>query len=74
MASEDFLIRLSVVFKKFGLVSNEFFLLSVSFSMSASSTLALNFIFFTLAIKLSMAFRNRICFIGGFIQVVLCFL
>lgn len=33
-----------------------FFLLSVSFSMSASSTLALNFISFTLAIKLSMAF------------------
>ena len=25
MASEDVLIRLSVVFKKFGLVSNEFF-------------------------------------------------
>lgn len=33
-----------------------FFLSSVSFSMSASSTLALNFISLTLAIKLSMAF------------------
>ena len=33
-----------------------FFLSSVSFSMSPSSTLALNFISLTLAIKLSMAF------------------
>lgn len=48
MASEDVLIRLSVVFKKFGLIANEF-LSSVSFSMSALSTLALNFISFTLA-------------------------
>ena len=33
-----------------------FFLPSVSFAMSESSTLALNFISLTLAIKLSMAF------------------
>ena len=33
MASKDSLIRFSVVFKKFGLIANEF--LSVSFSMSA---------------------------------------
>ena len=51
----NFLVLLSVVFKKFELIANEF-LSSVSFSISASSTLALYFISFTLAIKISMFF------------------
>lgn len=46
MASEDFLIRLSVVFKKFGLVSNEFFSAICQFLNVGIINLSLEFYIF----------------------------
>ena len=50
MDSENILVLLSVVFKKSGLIANEFLSDICQFLMSASSTLALNYISLTLAI------------------------
>ena len=72
MASEDFLIRLSVVFTKFGLVSNEFFSAICQFLNVGIINLSLESYISHFNNKAINGFCNSVCFIGGFIQVVLC--
>ena len=55
MASENVLVLLSVVFKKFGLIANEFLSVICQFLNFGIINLSLEFYIFTLAIKLSMA-------------------
>ncbi len=74
MASKDFLIRLSVVFKKFGLIANEFLSVICQFLNVGIINLSLEFYIFHFGNKAINGFSNRICFIGDFIQVFLGFL
>ena len=63
MASEDFLIRLSVVFKKFGLILNEFLSVICQFLNVGIINLSLEFYIFHFGNKAINGFSNRICFI-----------
>ena len=63
MASEDFLIRLSVVFKKFGLIANEFLSVICQFLNVGIINLSLEFYIFHFGNKAINGFSNRICFI-----------
>ena len=74
MASEDFLILLSVVFKKFGLIANEFLSVICQFLNVGIINLSLDFYISHFGNKVINGFRNSVRFIGGFIQFVLCFL
>ena len=73
MASEDFFVFLSVVFKKFGLVFNEFLPVICQFLYVGIINLSLEFYISHFGNKAINGFCNSVCFIGGgFIQVVLC--
>ena len=74
MSSEDFLIRLSVVFKKFGLIDNEFLSVICQFLNVAIINLSLEFYISHFGNKAINGFCNSVRFIGGFNQVVLGFL
>ena len=74
MASEDFFVFLSVVFKKFGLVFNEFLPVICQFLYVGIINLSLEFYISHFGNKAINGFCNSVRFIGGFIQVVLCFL
>ena len=74
MASEDVLILLSVVFKKFGLIANEFLSVICQFLYVGIINLSLEFYISHFGNKAINGFCNRLCFVGGFIQIVLCFL
>ena len=72
MASAAFLIRLSVVFNKFGLILNEFLPIVDCLFHIGIINLSLEFYIFYFGNKAINGFCNSVCFIGGFIQVVLC--
>ena len=74
MASKDFLIHLSVVFKKFGLIANEFLSAICQFLNVGIINFSLDFYISYFGNKAINGFCNSVRFIGGFIQVVLCFL
>ena len=74
MASEDVLIFLSVVFKKFGLILNEFLPVVDCLFHIGIINLSLEFYISHFGNKDVNGFCNSVCFIGGFIQAVLCFL
>ena len=74
MASEDFFVFLSVVFKKFGLILNEFLSVICQFLYVGIINLSLEFYIFHFGNKAINGFCNSICFIGDFIQVFLGFL
>ena len=74
MASEDVFIRLSVVFKKSGLVANEFLSGICQFLNVGIINPSLDFYISHFGNKVINGFRNSVRFIGGFIQFVLCFL
>ena len=74
MVSEDFLILLSVVFKKFGLILNEFLPIVDCLFHIGIINLSLDFYISHFGNKVINGFRYSVRFIGGFIQVVLCFL
>ena len=72
MANEDFFVFLSVVFKKFGLIANEFLSAICQFLNVAIINLSLEFYISHFGNKAINGFCNSVRFIGGFIQVVLC--
>lgn len=74
MASKDFLIRLSVVFKKFGLIANEFLSAICQFLNVGIINFSLDFYISYFGNKAINGFCNSVRFIGGFIQVFLGFL
>ena len=74
MSNEDFLILLSVVFKKFGLIANEFLSVICQFLNVAIINFSLEFYISHFGNKAINGFCNSVRFIGGFNQVVLGFL
>ena len=74
MDSENILVLLSVVFKKFGLISNEFLSGICQFLNVGIINFSLEFHISHFGNKVINGFRNSVRFIGGFIQFVLCFL
>ena len=63
MASEDFLIRLSVVFKKFGLIANEFLSVICQFLYVGIINLSLEFYISHFGNKAINGFCNSVRFI-----------
>ena len=74
MASKDFLIRLSAVFKKFGLIANEFLSVFCQFLNVGIINFSLEFYISHFGNKAINGFCNSVRFIGGFIQVFLGFI
>ena len=66
MASEDFLIRLSAIFKKSGLIANEFLSVICQFLNVAISNLSLEFYISHFGNKAINGFCNSVRFICGF--------
>ena len=74
MATENFLVLLSVVFKKLGLIANEFLPVIFQFLNIGIINFSLEFYISHFGYKTVNGFRYCICFIGGFIQIILRFL
>ena len=74
MSSEDFFVLLSVVFKKSGLIDNEFLSVICQFLNVSIINFSLEFYISHFGNKAINGFCNSVRFIGGFNQVVLGFL
>lgn len=74
MTNENVLVFLSMVFKKLGLIANEFLSVICQFLYVGIINLSLEFYISHFGNKAINGFCNCVCFIGGFIQVVLGFL
>jgi hypothetical protein len=68
MASEDFFVFLSVVFKKFGLIANEFLSGICQFLNAGIINLSLDFYISHFGNKAINGFCNSVRFIGGFFR------